>query len=200
MRGAKLRVVLGLAGVVACLAVAGMAQDAVKVSFACVTFNNATDAATGHAQLTATVGKTGDSASDVVYLTFANTGTAPCSIARVYLDGAGVSALDVVSQSAGVSFSAKANGPRDLPGGNAIGFAADVMIGAKPPVQPNGVNPGESLVLAIRPAAGLSPAAILAAIANGYIKIGIHVQGFAGGGSESFAGVPAPSETPHPNE
>lgn len=175
----------------------GLAQGREYLSFTCVTFNNPIDAASGKAQLSVTAAKTGNSANDVVYLVFENTGTAPCSITRVYLDGAGVAALDLVSQSAGVSFSAKIKSPKNLPGGNAVGFVADVMAGATSPTQPNGVNPGESLVLAVRSEAGFSPAAILAAIANGYIKIGIHVQGFDGGGSESFVGVPEIVQRPN---
>lgn len=199
MRTSKSGGLLSWAAVAVALAMAGVAQSGESLSFTCVTFNNPTDAATGQAQLSVTAAKTGNSVNDVVYLVFANTGTAPCSITRVYLEGAGVAALALVSQSAGVSFSAKIKSPKNLPGGNTVGFEADVMAGATSPTQPNGVNPGESLVLAVRNVAGFSPASILAAIANSYIKIGIHVQGFAGGGSESFVGVPEVAQT-HPNE
>ncbi|MFP3326110.1 hypothetical protein R0K05_23955, partial [Planococcus sp. SIMBA_160] len=72
------------------------------------------------------------------------------------------------------------------------GFLAD----SDPAVQPNGVNPGETLGVIFDLQTGLGYQDVVDAIAlsqtnpsadlTGGLRIGIHVQGFTGGGSESF--------------
>ena len=54
------------------------------------------------------------------------------------------------------------------------------------PAQPNGVNPGESLGIVFDLIGGQAFADTIAALADGGLRIGIHVQGFEDGGSESF--------------
>jgi hypothetical protein len=68
------------------------------------------------------------------------------------------------------------------------------------PAQPNGVNPGESLSVVVNLASGKTYADVLAELNNGLglngsststellnsLRVGIHVQGFVNGGSESF--------------
>jgi hypothetical protein len=86
--------------------------------------------------------------------------------------------------------------PRNLPGASQAsprfettnGFSAD----SESPTQPSGVNPGESLgiLFSLRP--GKSFADVLTHLGDGSLRIGIHVQGFAGGGSESFVNLPEP--------
>jgi hypothetical protein len=80
--------------------------------------------------------------------------------------------------------------PGNLPGANNItpsfhttaGFSAD----SDPAVQPNGVNPNESLGVQFNLKNGATYDTVISDLANGSLRIGIHVQGFAGGGSESF--------------
>jgi hypothetical protein len=100
---------------------------------------------------------------------------------------------------AGVDFSQGAS-PGNLPSANSAdpdfqataGFLAD----SDPPVQPNGVNPGEELGIVFDLQSGGTFADVLSELATGELRIGIHVQGFAGGGSESLISnsnpIPAP--------
>jgi Putative metal-binding motif len=64
------------------------------------------------------------------------------------------------------------------------GFLAD------PPVQPDGVNPGEwvSITFDLLPSTSFSD--VLAYLSSTALRIGIHVQGFESGGSESYVNVP----------
>jgi hypothetical protein len=66
------------------------------------------------------------------------------------------------------------------------------------PVQANGVNPGEALELYLALATGRSFQEAIASLNGGGLRIGIHVQGFEGGGSESFINVPADGNDPVP--
>ena len=92
-----------------------------------------------------------------------------------------------------MSFSQGAS-PPDLPGGNnasppfsvTAGFSAD----SDSPVQPNGVNPGESLGIRFSLQPGETFADVLTALGNGDLRVGIHVQAFASGSSESFVNTP----------
>jgi hypothetical protein len=59
----------------------------------------------------------------------------------------------------------------------------------------NGVNPGERLGISFAYASGKSFDNVDGELSLGDLRIGIHVQGFDGGGSESFVNLP-PSETP----
>ncbi len=79
------------------------------------------------------------------------------------------------------------------------GFLAD----SDSPVQPNGVNPGEQLGIVFNLKDGQDYNTVLAALDQGLsdasvvgsLRIGIKVQGFSSGGSESFVNgppVPAP--------
>jgi hypothetical protein len=63
-------------------------------------------------------------------------------------------------------------------------------------VQPNGVNPGEWLQLSYTLQNGATLADVLDAISSGTFSVGIHVQGFASGGSES--GVLTTQPVPEP--
>ena len=58
-----------------------------------------------------------------------------------------------------------------------------------PPAQPNGVNPGEFLGV-IFDLNGGTIDDVRTELGNGTLRIGIHVQGFTGGGSESFVNIP----------
>jgi hypothetical protein len=94
-----------------------------------------------------------------------------------------------------VDFSAGAS-PGNLPGGNNVSpvFSASTGLTAdsNPPAQPNGVNPGEFLEIVF--AANAND--VLDAINGSTLRIGIHVQGFSGGGSESFINRPNPVPEP----
>jgi hypothetical protein len=157
--------------------------DAALYSFFNITNNNAGDAAIGESQLSVGVEPSGGQ----VEFTFYNIGTEASSITDVYFDDNTSQLLSIASitGSAGVSFSEGAS-PGNLPGGSPIGFSADFSADSDPPAQPNGVNPGENLVLAFNLSGSSSYANVLSAMNSGDMLVGIHVQGFASDGSESF--------------
>lgn len=197
------------AGVIAAAGFAAHA-GAVTYSFTNVTGNDVANAAAGEAQLSVDV--TAYAPGQVLF-TFMNSGPLAMSIADVYFDDGtllGIAALidaDENGGDSGVDFSQGAS-PGNLPGGNGINFNATSGFTADsdPPVQPNGVNPGETLGVVFNLINGTSFADIIAALnlglANpgvdmtGGLRIGIHVQGFANGGSESFVNGGEPDTPP----
>jgi hypothetical protein len=170
-----------------------LAANAVMYGFSNITNNNAGDAAIGEAQLFVDVTASGTG----VLFTFGNTGPAASSITDVYFDDGTLLALTTIFNGPGVIFSQGAS-PGNLPGGNTVtppfvttaGFSAD----SNPPAQPNGVNPGESLGIFFTLQGTSDFDSVLAALglggATGGLRIGIHVQGFDSGGSESFINNP----------
>lgn len=166
---------------------------ALRLEFNNITGNIAGDAAIGEAQLYVDVTDAGDGQ---VSFTFGNTGDGACSITGVYFDdGAFLDAIDSINSSGGVSFSEDAN-PGELPGAKDATppfiTTAGLLADSNSPVQPNGVNPGEWLGITFDLLIGTDFSAVLAGLASGALRIGIHVQGFDGGGSESFVNVPVP--------
>lgn len=165
-------------------------------SFVNITNNNAGDAAIGEAQLFVEVFDLGGGQMNFV---FSNIGPAASSITDVYFDNGTLLGIASIINTPGlVEFSQLAS-PPDLPGGNlavppfvtTLGFSAD----SDPPVQPLGVNPGESLGIVFDLQPGGTFAGVVSELASGALRIGIHVQGFSSGGSESFINggvIPAP--------
>ena len=150
-----------------------------------ITNNDAGDAAIGEAQLSVDVT---DPGGNQALFTFLNSGPEASSIADVYFDdnsGQLFSIASIDNSFSGVSFSEGAS-PGNLPGGNTIGFSADFSADSDPPAQPNGVNPGEELGVLFNLAGGSSFADVIGGMNSGDLLAGIHVQGFASGGSESF--------------
>jgi len=198
--------VLGAATLAAGLVIgASMAPaQAVTFGFSNITNNKTTDAGTGENQLfvdvTDSSGGENASATQVLF-TFRNTGPLPSSITRTYFDDSDDGTLfDIISitdSGDGVDFSEGAN-PPVLPGGNdlSVDFTADFSAGSNAPVQPNGVNPGEFASILFNLENGNTFADTLAALQGSDLRIGIHVQGFALGGSESFVNNPQPIPEP----
>lgn len=130
---------------------------------------------------------------------FYNNGPAPSSITDVYFDDGTLLGIAAIVNGTGVKFSQYAT-PSNLPGGNAIyppfittqGFSAD----SDKPVQINGVNPGEWLIIRFNLSGSYTLSDTLSALQYGSLRIGIHVQGFASGGSESFVNNPTPIPEP----
>jgi hypothetical protein len=180
----------------AAAAVAGSAQAGVMYSFDGFSPNSVADVALGEAQLSMQVSP-GPGANQVQF-TFSNSGPAAMSITDVYFDDGTLLGIATIVNGPGVDFSQGAS-PGDLPGGNNLspafvtsaGFSAD----SNPPAQPNGANPGEWLTIIFNLLPGVTFADTIEALApqSGALRVGIHVQGFATGGSESFVHVPAPA-------
>ena len=164
--------------------------------FGNISNNNVGDALIGEAQLLVDV--LADALGDnQVIFQFRNIGPDASSITDVYFDNGtllGIASID--NGDPGVSFSQHAT-PGNLPAANMIdppfettaGFSAD----SDAPPQPLGVNPGEMVGITFDLQGGGTVQDILDELADGRIRIGIHVQGFDGGGSESFVHVPEPT-------
>lgn len=179
---------------VMCLAVAG---HATTLGFDAITNNSSQNIAIGEAQLSVSV--TSYNANQVLF-TFYNVGSAACSITDIYFDNgspaktflnmAGLIDKDNGSGGdAGVDFSPLAS-PNNLPGGNSISPAFKTSSGlsadSDSPVSGNGVNPGEKLGVILNLLSGKNFNSVLAALGSGDLRIGIHVQSFKNGKSESF--------------
>ena len=144
------------------------------------------DGAIGEAQLFVELTDLG---SQVEFL-FTNIGPDASSITDVYFDDGTLLGIASITGIPGlVEFSQLAS-PPDLPGGNnavppfitTTGFSAD----SDPPTQPLGVNPGEFLEITFNLQVGGVFDDILNEHESGDLRIGIHVQGYSSGGSESF--------------
>ncbi len=163
---------------------------AASYGFDCITNTTPANCGIGASQLYVDII---DAGANQALFTFYNIGADASSIADVHFDDGTLLGISRVINGAGVSFTSPAN-PGNLPGANNItpafqttaGFSAD----SDAPVQLNGVNPGETVGILFNLQAGKSFADVLSAIGlagnPGGLRIGLHVQGFAGGGSESF--------------
>jgi hypothetical protein len=170
---------------------------AIPFGFTNITNNNIADAIIGETQLSVDVTYTGN---DQVLFTFLNAGPAASSITQVYFDDGSLSGIASIDESdTGVSFS-KGASPANVPGANnatpPFVTTAGFLAGADSPEQPNGVNPGESLGILFDLISGGTFSDVLDDIASGALRIGIHVQGFATGGSESFINNTSPVPEP----
>ncbi len=186
------RLVRAVLGFSATLVLAATPATAATLGFGCISNSSPTNCTVGQAQLSVEVT---DPGGGEVLFTFRNIGPAASSIADVYFDDGSLLAIALVINSTGVSFSQYAS-PGNLPAANnasppfvtSAGFSAD----SDPPVQPNGVNPGEQLGIRFTIQGTQTFADVLDELADGRLRIGLHVQGYSGGGSESFVNVPLP--------
>ncbi len=165
--------------------------------FSDITLSNVLDAAIGEAQLLMEVVPDMDPAK--VEFHFMNTGPWASSLTQVYFDGSALLSPAAIINGPGVQFSAPAV-PTNLPGGASItppfDATAEFSAGSDAPVQPNGVNPGEELRIVFDLRHGATYADILDELARADLRVGIHVQGFASGGSQSFINDPAAIPVP----
>lgn len=179
----------------AILGAIGTMANASVLSFSCITLNDPSglNCATGESQLSVELLDAGPSR---VRFNFYNTGSAASSITDVYYDDGSLLGLaglidkdDGVGGLATVDFSQYAT-PGNLPGGNNISppFVAikQFSMDSNPPVQPNGVNPGEWLGVEFDLKNNQTLQDVMNELSNGQLRIGLHVQGFADGGSESY--------------
>ncbi|MFH1154823.1 MAG: PEP-CTERM sorting domain-containing protein [Pseudomonadota bacterium] len=177
--------------------------SALQFTFDNITNNDPFNAATGEAQLFMDV----DLLGSQVMFTFTNKGDEASSICDIYFDD-DVPLLNFVSFSyftSGVSFTVGAR-PGNLPGGKdpLYAFSSDYDYDSASPVQPEGINPGESMGIlfdfsTIRTGGGTYTFNdLLASLDSGAFRVGIHVQGFANGGSESFITTQTTETNPVP--
>ena len=186
--------------------IAGQDADAgFTYSFTGITSNNPLNTGIGESQLSLTVS---DEGGGFVNFKFTNSGPEESSITDIYFDDNVDPALFVQTIAGiddsdnGVSFSENAT-PGNLPGGEMIGFQATKGLTAdskRPKVSTNGVNLGESLGILLELANGSTFSDVTTALADSSLRVGIHVQAFANGGSESFVNSPgdSPPAVPEP--
>jgi hypothetical protein len=167
--------------------------SALTLGFDCITNDVAEQCAIGEAQLTVDVT---DPGGGQVLFTFSNSGPDPASITDVYFDdGSLLGIASIINTPVAVVFSAGAS-PSNLPAGSSISppFVSTFSADSDSPVVARGVNPGESLGILFDLQGGQTFADVLAELADGTLRIGIHVQSIGeGAGSESFVAVPEPS-------
>lgn len=190
------------AAVLSTVAAADVRADMIY-GFGAITANSKIDPAIGEAQMFVTVS---EFAPNQVLFYFINQGPEESSITDVYFDDGTllriatlIDADDGKGGDPNVDFSQGAS-PPDLPGGNnadppfevTAGFLAD----SDSRTQSNGVNPGEFLGIVFDLSGGGTVEDVFEELASGDLRIGIHVQGFADGDSESFINnsnpIPAP--------
>ena len=181
---------------VLCVAVAGSAH-AVSLTFTGITGNSLSNTLAGEAQLSVDVT---DAGFELALFTFLNVGPDPMSITDIYFDDGSLLTIGSVDNSdPGVDF--KVGGaPPDLPGGKTLTppFVATSAFttSSSSPTQPNGVNTGESVGITFQLVSGMDFDDVLAFLTDGGLRIGLKVQGFADGGSESFVNLPQPVPEP----
>jgi cysteine-rich repeat protein len=173
-----------------CAALWAAPATAETFPFHCVTNNNPSDCATAEAQITLDVTDpvVGD---DQVQMTFSNAGPQSSSLTAVYFDDGVITSIAVSSStSPGVHFTAGSASPPDLPGGDLLDppfqTTENLAADADPSPSENGVNPGEVLVLDVNVTAGSTLQDVLDQLRSGELRVGIKVQAFDGGGSESL--------------
>ena len=103
--------------------------------------------------------------------------------------------LDQTNSFGTVSFTGITPSKKNFPEGNGINFSTDAF-GDRNGGADNGINIGENLILT----ALLSPGAnINALLQSGGLRVGLHIQGYESGGSDSYVTTPnGPSEVPLP--
>jgi MYXO-CTERM domain-containing protein len=184
----------GMAGIAALLASAGVASANPVYTFQNITNNNAADAATGEAQLRMEVMNL---SSTQVGFKFTNIGPGVSAITDIYFDDRAPGALTTLAgienstlAGAQVDFKQFAS-PTNLPGGGSLSPAFVTNLGfsaeSKSPAFHNGVgNHASEYVTIIFDFASSGYSAVIQALLTGSLRVGLHVQGFDGGGSESF--------------
>jgi hypothetical protein len=174
--------------VVALWLISALPAHAYPIKFDNITNNSSVDAGIGETQLSVDVV---DNSDGTVSFTFKNVGPDACSLTDVYFDDqhnklGGIS--EISTSGGGVNFSQDAT-PGNLPGGNDVSFVTTSGLSADsdPPITENGVNnDAEWLTITFSGLDSAAVAAIIAALKSGDLRIGVHVQGFADDGSESF--------------
>jgi len=190
-RSVDVKTSLFFLGLVLCVCAVPAPADIVSCEFEIFTDNGLYDDATGFSMDVSN----GDS---IVGFTFYNDSSVQSSITAVYFDdGALLGATYDIINGSGTAFAE--DGPNNIPGGNNYpgGFDADreFNIAATSPAPENGVNntgEGEEVTIRFELLGGGTLQDIISELASGELKVGIHIQDFPDGSSESAVNVPVP--------
>jgi hypothetical protein len=177
-----------------CLATLGVATSSFANSYGFTQITANGGAAGVAAQLS--VGVTNAGGGQVSF-TFHNVGSLASSITDVYFDDGTLLGIASINSTAGVSFNDPAN-PQSLPGGNSVNppfvTTQDFSADSDPPAQPNGVNATtddlETLTIIFNLINEKTYDDTIAALFDGTLRIGLHVQGYSNGASEGFINTP----------
>ncbi len=137
-----------------------------------------------------------DNGDSIAEFTFYNDSTVQSTITNIYFDdGTLIGATLGIINGPGTLFAE--DGPTNLPGGNIIGFDADreFNIGATQPPPDNGINnigPGEWVTIEFDLVGGTLQD-VLDELNSGALRVGVHIQDFTDGSSESAVNVPEPA-------
>ena len=169
-------------------------------SFTTITNNSATNSATAEAQLKLEITEyTHDTSYDIQF-TFYNLGPEPMSVTAIYLDDLEPPLINydnpwIVDEgvSSGVSFDDDKVAPPNVPGWSEVDpkFRADYDADSDEEgnggtgTMINGINPGEQLIVKFETTEDYNWEAFIIAINAGTFRIGMHIQAFGDGGSES---------------
>lgn len=196
MQRRRIRIATLAALLLGAAALTAAPAGALTLGFGCITGNLAGDCAIGEGQLGVEITDPGGGA---VRFQVRNAGPEASAVAEIYFDDGSLLGLSSVHDGPGVDFEPAAS-PPDLPGGDGLVPPFQVTAGflaqASSPPSMNGVGPGQWVQIDFDLQAGRSVADVAADLASGELRIGLHVIGFASGGSESFvnlAAVPEPA-------
>jgi hypothetical protein len=174
-------------------------------SFFSITNNDAGNSALGAGQLTLEVTEYTEGR---VLFKFINSGPEAMAITDIYFDDGTLLGIVDLLESGGVDFAVAAS-PKNLPGWEAYEFRPErngfynsfFSLDSEAPIQELGVNPGEWLGVVYALQGSQTFADVLNALAFsqtdidsdlfGGLRVGIQVQGFGNGGSESFINGPS---------
>lgn len=206
MQGIQTRKLTLLASSVLAALCFSTTTHAATYGFGCIagSGSSATDCAIAEAQILMDVSEV--SASQVAF-TFSNTGPAQSSIEGIYFDNGtllGISYLidrdEGVGGMNGVDFTAGSASPPNLPRANNLTPAFETTAGfltdSDSPTSRNGVNPNEWLTVVFNLRGGGNYTTVLAELASGEVRVGLHVIDFASGGSESLINETTPVPLP----
>ena len=130
---------------------------------------------------------------------FYNDSSVSCSITQIYFDDGTLLGIDNIENGIGTDFDRAFPGPGNLPGGELLDppFVAirEFNIGAQAPPYSNGVNNigvGEYVTVTFDLINGGTLDDVISEIVDGTLRMGLHVQGFPDGSSESALNEPVP--------
>jgi hypothetical protein len=163
----------------------------IHFSYSC-TNNNPADVAGSLGQFSVDISDMTDAGGPKASFTFYNTGPYQSSITQVYFQDGVLFDIAQVINGTGTLYT-QGGSPPNLPGGNGcippFRVTAGFLATPDSPTMWNGVNnigEGEYVTILFNLYTGTSFADLIAGLESGAVRIGIHVQGYGSGGSESF--------------
>lgn len=175
----------------------GMAQASVVFSFALFTTNGVNNNRAG-LNLWAEVYNGNGTATNATFK-FHNDSWFTCCITQIYFDDGSLLGIGSLVNGPGTLYGSDAvtPGPGNLPAGNNLTppFSADREFSIAPfaPVTPDGISPGEWVSVTFNLDSGGTLQDVLNELASGDLRVGIHIQAFPDGKSESAIMIPEPA-------